>query len=347
MTMDDQAFQGVVNTVDRTAGGWAGLPLDQPKGTDCSDEVVAKWRDLRATLRMLAEHENWSMAEVSRRAGIPGGTFSPWYSGKYVGKYGPVHADVDKWLRALEEARAAISVTLAEPDFLRTRVAAEVLDTLLLAQELPGVVLITLGPGMGKTACAQHVRKTRPNTFLVTMSPSVRNIPALQRELGIALDIMGHPKDARQRIGEKLRRYGRKPLLMIDEAQNLADEAVDELRHYHDVYECGIALIGNEDVMKRWHSRAPKKGYGQLHSRFTDRVYYADPLRSDVEMYVEAWGQLDPEVKRLLVEIGMRPGAFRQIAATLMTASIRAGARGVQPSDIVDAWKRRSGEVLR
>jgi DNA transposition AAA+ family ATPase len=337
--MDDQAFQG-------SQGGWDGPALDQPLGTDCAPEVVSEWQDLRGTLRMLAEAERWTMAEVSRRSEVPPGTFSPWFAGKYRGLYKPVHLKIARWLRAHEEARDALGRQLQAPGFLETRAAREVLNALMVAQRLPGMVLITLGSGMGKTTCTDHVLETRPNTYRITLSPSTRSIPALYREIAFAVGLdRCHPKDMRDRIGEKLRRVGDGKLLMVDEAQNLSDDAVNELRYFLDVFKCGIALLGNEDVTTRWGKAKIVEGYGQLHRRFAARVRRLKPYPEDVQAYVAAWGFQDPEIVRMLNAIGMRAGALGQIEGTVKLAAIMATGRDLTAADIRAAWSNRADEV--
>jgi DNA transposition AAA+ family ATPase len=324
--------------------GWDAVPQEPPLGFR-SNQDIDEWRDVRSTIRMLAADENWSMAAVARLSGVPHPTFSAWYSGKYKGVGGNVTSQLTRWIRADEERRR-MTKAIDEPGFVETPTALEVLDALLYAQELPGLALITLGPGMGKTRTVKHVLATRPNTFAVTASPSTRTVGSINHLIVDALGLTWHPHHARSRIGERLRRAGRHTLLMVDEAQNLTDETVDELRHFTDEYGCGLALLGNRDVIGRWGRSKPKEGYGQLQRRISLRVDRVRPQKQDIELFIAAWGIENPDVVRLLNVIGMKPGALGQITETLKLAAIRARhkRRDLAAEDVKWAWSQRADE---
>lgn len=309
---------------------------------------LAAWRETRETVRALSEAHSWSMAEMCRRAGVKPGTFSPWYAGKYNGVYANVTAQLRRWLDAHEEARQALSTQFVEPGFVETAIVRRVLEELLYAQELPGVALVSLGPGMGKTTAIREVLRRRPHTYCITLSPSTRTVPAVSREIAGAIGIASHPHELRNRIGEKLRRNGRRTLLMVDEAQNLGDDVVQELRHWHDIFEVGLALLGNEDVHTRWGATKPRDGYGQTHRRIDGRVRAHRPSQADIDLFVGAWGIADPAINKLLRAIGTKPGAFGQITKTLKRASIHAAGadRVMTAEDVSRAWENRAGEVL-
>ena len=326
---------------DKATGGWDAAP-SEPAIADPAE--LSEWRDLRATVRMLAASEGWSMAEVARRSGLKQGTFSPWYAGKYGAAYTNVTAAVKTWIRSDEDARR-MAAAIRPPSFVMTPTAEEVLDALLYAQQLPGIALVTLGPGMGKTMAIAHAIETRPNTFAVTASPSVRTVSSINREIVNALGLVSHPRDVRSKIGERLRRAVR-PLLIVDEAQNLGDEAVDELRHYKDCFGCGLALLGNRDVIGRWGRAKPREGYGQLQRRISVRVDRLKPQAADIEQYVKAWGIKDEKIQKLLRAIGQKPGALGQIAETLQLAALRArmAKRELDADDVRRAWAGRADD---
>lgn len=328
-------------------GGWTGTPIE-PARLDGAE--LAAWHETRAAVRALAEGEGWSMGEVSRRSGISQGTLSPWYSGKYAGDMAKITAQVRRWLSADAERRS-VAPALRVPDFVETPTVQRVMTALLVAQELPGMVLITLGAGMGKTTAVERVLTHRPNTYAITLSPSTRSVTKVLREVAMTINVQPHAIDLRARIGASLRRAERRTLLMVDEAQNLGEDAVNELRHFLDRYGCGIALLGNDDVHTRWGRARPEKGHGQLNRRFADRVRLLEPDPRDIELYVAAWGIQDPDVVRLLGAIGRRPGALGQVAETVKYASILAAGAGrpnaITADDVRRAWANRGDEVLR
>lgn len=327
--------------------GWDARPIE-PGNLHGLD--LRLWRETRTEIRDLARENSWSMAEVVRRSGVKGPTFSGWYSGKYRGVIANVTADLRRWLDAYREQREAGLTVMPDPPFLELPTAKEVMTALLYAQTIPGAACITLGSGMGKTSIIRRVVRTRPHAYVVTANPLTRTVPALIRAIAEAVGIQAtHPTKFPGLIGEKLQRNGRQTLLMIDEAQNLDDQAVNMVRHFLDINECGIAFLGNEELHKRWGATAPREGYGQVHSRFDYRVRRLKPTRGDVDQFIAAWGLQDPEVVELLRYIGRKPGSLRQIAKTIKIAGTRAlpDGRQIDAADIRRAWEQRAGEDLQ
>lgn len=303
--------------------------------------------EIRTAVRAIMQAEGLSQADVARGADIPYGTFTPWLSGKYAGDNAALALRVQRWIGSREGERRVINLALAEPGFVETPTAIEILNLLQWAKSAPGITLITAGPGMGKSACTKYFQSQNPHAYRVVMRPSTSGIHSMMSEIAQTLGVTErNPAKLTRAIGDKLRRNGRHTLIMVDEAQNLSDTSVDELRHYLDEYGCGIALLGNEDVQTRWGRATPKEGYGQLHRRIGPRLRRLRPLTEDIDTYLAAWGITDREVIKLLKVIGRKPGALGQIRETLLMANIVAAGHGrsITGADITAAWQNRGGE---
>jgi len=323
-------------------------PASEPK--QLAEGPLADWRELTAKVREVANRFGYTKTQIATRANIPLGTFSPWYDGTYAGNYPNQHAKIRAFLTAQEEAAAAARDALEEPEWVDTPTAGKVMTALTYAQQAPAMVLITLGPGMGKTTAAKRFASTRPYAYRVVMRPSTGSVHAMLREISEALDVIERdPAKLPKEIGRKLKRNGRRTLLMIDEAQNLGEKAVNELRYFMDEYGVGIALLGNEDVHSRFGGTAPKEGYGQLQRRIGMRIHQLKPKVEDIDAFVAAWGIDDADVVRLLKVIGNKPGALGQVTETLKLASILASGYGrpIAAADIRSAWMNRGGEEVR
>jgi DNA transposition AAA+ family ATPase len=315
-----------------------------------SDDDLARWREVTAEVRSVAARDGLSKSEVARRSAVPMGTFSPWANGTYTGQIAAITERVAKWLRSVEEMRAKALDIPTAPDFVETATARLVVDTLLYAQMMPEMVIVTLASGLGKTTTARHFAASRPNAFLVTMRPTTAGTHSMLQELALALDVTErNPARLDRAIGLRLKRNGRHTLLMVDEAQNLADNAINQLRFFLDEYGCGIALLGNEEVYSRFGKSEPKEGYGQIHRRIGKRVRRMQPSDDDVAALLDAWALTDPSVRRLLAAIGRKPGTLGQIDKTIRLASMLA-ASGRQPlsaEHIKAAWADRGGGDVR
>ncbi|WP_155481415.1 AAA family ATPase [Rhodoplanes serenus] len=345
MTIDTESKPESVQTAAKP-DVW-GAPRSEPAA---SPEALARWTAVRDQVRALALREGWSKSEVSRRSAVPLGTLSPWYDGTYTGQLGAVTERVEKWLAAIEEVRSRAATIPEAPGYVPTPTSQAVIDTLLYAQMMPEMVIVTLGAGMGKTTTARHFADTRPNVFVVTMRPTTANPHSMLQELAAALDVSErNPGRLDRSIGQRLKRNGRHTLLIVDEAQNLSDLSINQLRYFLDEYGCGIALLGNDEVFSRFGRGEPKPGHGQIHRRIGKRVHRLSPQTADVEALLDAWSIEDGEARRLLHGIAKKPGALGQVDKTIRLAAMLA-AGGGQPlavDHVRAAWADRSGEDVR
>lgn len=288
------------------------------------------WRDLTTRVCGLAATNIWSKAEVARRIGMPDGTFSQWYTGNYAGRLDGQNSKVRNWLDSAESAASIAMAIPAAPGFVMTRTAAEIFRTLEIAQLSPDMVIITLAAGMGKTHTSRHYCATRPHAHRVTMRPQTKTCHAMLVEIARSLGVIeNNPAKLDSAIGARLQRNGKQTLLIVDEAQNIEDRAVDQLRYFLDEYGCGIALTGNTSVYGRFKDRQGGPDYAQIKTRTGKRLHRHQPYAEDISALIDAWGITDGEQRSLLSGIGKKPGHLRQVDKTLRLAWLLAAGENV------------------
>ncbi|UWU13248.1 AAA family ATPase [Rhizobium sullae] len=310
---------------------------------------VTTWWSLVDRVIEIATVNGFTKSEVARRMQMPEGTFSQWFSGKYAGRLDTTNKQVEQWLLAMEEQAGLAASIPTSPGFIKTRISAEITETLAWAQMTADMVMITLAAGNGKTAACRHYCATRPHAYLATISPHTKTVHGMLVELAAELDVQEHnPAKLTRKIGMKLQRIGSGSLLIIDEAQNLVDDAINQLRHFVDVYQCGVALVGNNEVYTRFTKRSDGPSYDQLKSRLGKRLKRDKPRVEDLQAFIAAWGVADLDCVKLLTGIGMKGGALRQIDKTLKLASMLAmGAQEpLAKQHIEAAWKNRDVEDM-
>ena len=326
------------------------LPTAVPEagGPGRGADDIAVWRDLAARVAALARAKGWTKAEVSRRSGVPDGTLNQWFSGLYKGRIDTTNGKILAWLYQVEEMDALAAGIPTSPGHIEMRISGEVAQTLLFAQQIPEMVVVTLGAGMGKTFACRQYCATRPHAFLVTMSPKTASVHGMLGEIAEKLGVsQQNPARLHRAIGDRLQRNGRKTLLVIDEAQNLFDAAVDQLRSLLDINECGIALVGTDEIYNRFF-RQEKQGpsYAQIKRRIGKRLRRLQPYPEDITALIDAWGVTDEGARRLLTGIGNKPGALGQIDKTMKLAGFTASGLGetIGEKHIRAAWKNRDVE---
>ncbi|MEZ5782099.1 MAG: AAA family ATPase [Rhizobiaceae bacterium] len=261
---------------------------------------------------------------------------------------------VRRWLTAFAEAKAAQLTLPTGPGFILTPTAKKLTEALLYAQTMPEFTIATMGAGVGKTMTARNYVATRPHAYLVTMRPSTAARHAMLQELALSLDVFErNPARLDRAIGAKLKRNGRHTLLILDEAQNLSDEAVNQLRFLNDEYGCGIALLGNEAVYRRFGTMLNDDRHddasAQIQRRIGLRILQRQPVSADIDAYLDGWSIEDADCRRLGHAIARKPGAIGQLDKVLRLAHmIAVGAdEAFSPLHIRKAWSNRSGEELR
>lgn len=316
-----------------------------------AEEEIAAWEQLSARVTEVAHSAGWTKAEVGRRSGIAESTFSQWYSGKYGGALANINLSIAQWLHALEEAVSMAAVIPTSPPFMMLRSSRQAIETLNYAQMSPDMVIITYAAGMGKTEVCRHFKATRPHVYHATLNPNTRTVHGMLVELAAELDVQEHnPAKLTRAIGRKLERIGGGTLLIIDEAQNMVDEAINTVRHFLDIQRCGVALVGNEEIYGRF-AKDKKDGpsYAQLKRRMGLRLRLSRPYKEDLLSYIAAWGLLEDRAVEKLLGIGLKGGAFGQIDRTMKLATMLAmgsGADQVTVDHIDAAWKNRDLEDM-
>lgn len=335
-------------TVDKNP--WA-RPKIQPNGTaqNRNSDDIALWNELVDAVRALGQMNDWSKAEVARRIGMPDGTFSQWYAGSYAGQLGKQNAKVQQWVEVLKETAGFLERIPEKPAFQRNRIASEIIDTLTLAQSTGDMVMITLDAGSGKTETCRHYRSTRPLVYLVTASPHTRSVHGILNDMAAELEVVEYnPTRLTRAIGKKLERVGSGTLLIVDEAQNLTDEAINQLRHFVDINGTGLALVGNDEISGRLVHRQNGPSYAQIKSRLAMHLKRRKPYSEDIAARIHDWGIEDVGAIKFLTGIGLKAGALRQIDKTMMLARMAALGDGCEVTlkHVKAAWKNRDVEEL-
>jgi DNA transposition AAA+ family ATPase len=339
--------QHVTTSASANASGW-----ERPRPTEeflakHSPDDIATWEMLTSRVAEIATANGFTKAEIQRRTGMAEGTFSQWYAGSYKGRLETYNRQASQWIDAFIDAAETATAIPQSPRFIKTRIGAEIFETLTWAQMTADMVMITIGAGMGKTATCRNYVATRPHVFHATVSPHTKTVHGMLVELAAELDVREHnPAKLTRAIGAKLQRIGGGSLLIIDEAQNLVDDAINQLRHFMDIHQCGIALVGNEEVYTRFGRSNGGPSYAQLKRRIGKRLKRTKPYAEDLATYIAAWGISDPDCIKLLTGIGMKGGALGQIEKTVKLAFWLADGETLAKKHIDAAWKNRDVEEI-
>ena len=134
-------------------------------------------------------------------------------------------------------------------------------------------------------------------------------------------------------------------LLILDEAQNLRPEFVDQIRAYHDRAGIGVAMIGNETIARRYGADRMTEAYAPLFSRVGQRFTQRRAMQKDLLLFSEAWNLTDEGARKAAIKIGKTAGALRVMTKVLRMAFLLAHTDGrsePSQSDVEAAYEQLS-----
>jgi len=297
----------------------------------------------RAAVRAAIEADGITMTAAAKQAGVAYGTFSSWMGGTYAGRTGRVAEMAQKWLDG-RAARAATRVALPPvPGFVATRSAEAFFGMLSHAQHMPDMVVIAGGAGVGKTTACEAFRGRSPSVWIMTAEPCHSTVRMVLDALADALEVT--ERYSAQKVSAAIVRklIGTGGLLIVDEAQHLSSQALDQLRTVHDKAKIGVALVGNETVFTRFEGVHRTAQYAQLFRRIGAKLTRPAPWKADVEALLDAWKIEGAAERKLLQVIARKPGALGGMSKTLRMAFGLAAASGLaRPGEehLLGAWSQ-------
>ena len=286
-----------------------------------------------------------SWNELSGLTDVSQSTLSLFATGKYAGHNEPIAAKVLGYRDALAVQAEIATDAPQVPEWYETPTASRLTKLLGWAQS-GKIVLIVSTPGVGKTKTARRFAAKGPNVWMATMSPNTSSPATMSLEVAAAIglgEIKGSPQALSRQIKAKV--AGRRGLIIVDEAQELTDKALNELRSWHDLTGVGIALLGNEKVVGQLDSK--KSALAQVSSRVSLPMIQTGPMPGDLDALFTAWGITDERQKAFLTRVGNLPGALREVTMTLEVALMLAFGEGkaLTLENLREAAKQRNVQL--
>lgn len=273
-----------------------------------------------------------SWPALGKASGIPGGTLSALTSPNFNGNRENMAKRIFAYRQKVMSQGERAKIALRRPEFVSTPTAQR-LQFLMEWAQGGRITVATLGPGTGKTMAAENYKAAIGETvWIATMSPSTRSLTAMVSEIMKAMGMANASGWRAQRSQEVLNHVrDRGALLIVDEANHLELEALEQLRYLHDVGNLGICLLGNEELHERIRGGARGHAYGRLSSRIANWFVQNLPTRDDIEAYLDSLAQMEPaldepHIRKPLVDVALSPGhgGLRELYQTLELAHMLA-----------------------
>ena len=281
--------------------------------------------DIRAGLRTLVENEETTFKQIALESGLSTGTISSFINDKYNGDNERVSQMLQRWL----EKYHAVAELPEPPRFVETQTVKQIWTSMRFASLTESIAVVCGNPGVGKTEAAREYRRTNNNVWMITITPSCASVLECLTELAYELGMNDAPR-RKGPLSRALRRRleGTQGLVIIDEADHLGAEVLEELRLLQESTRTGLVLMGNHRVYSNMTGGNRTVEFARLFSRIAKRTAINKTKKADVKAIADAWQINGENELELLQQIAQKPGALRILNHSLRLAAMTAHGKG-------------------
>jgi len=197
------------------------------------------------------------------------------------------------------------------------------------------------GPaGGGKTTAASAYAAEVPGVRIFRATTRTRTAPELRTALAEEFGAWERPRSERvifHAIHSVLSGHGRAPMLIIDEAHNIADSGIEMLRYLNDPHDgdgaVALALVGNPITvsMREGRNRAM---HGQFLSRLRPLLMLDDTSDEDFEAFFDHRKIAGARPRASIKKAARDRGGLRAAAFIIDRAYATAGPRALELGDV-------------
>ncbi|EOM1767751.1 AAA family ATPase [Salmonella enterica subsp. enterica serovar Montevideo] len=277
--------------------------------------------DIRAGLRTLVENEETTFKQIALESGLSTGTISSFINDKYNGDNERISQILQRWL----EKYHAVAELPEPPRFVETQTVKQIWTSMRFASLTESIAVVCGNPGVGKTEAAREYRRTNNNVWMITITPSCASVLECLTELAFELGMNDAPR-RKGPLSRALRRRleGTQGLVIIDEADHLGAEVLEELRLLQESTRTGLVLMGNHRVYSNMTGGNRTVEFARLFSRIAKRTAINKTKKADVKAIADAWQINGEKELELLQQIAQKPGALRILNHSLRLAAMTA-----------------------
>ena len=281
--------------------------------------------DIRAGLRTLVDNEETTFKQIALESGLSTGTISSFINDKYNGDNERVSQILQRWL----EKYHAVAELPEPPRFVETQTVKQIWTSMRFASLTESIAVVCGNPGVGKTEAAREYRRTNNNVWMITITPSCASVLECLTELAFELGMNDAPR-RKGPLSRALRRRleGTQGLVIIDEADHLGAEVLEELRLLQESTRTGLVLMGNHRVYSNMTGGNRTVEFARLFSRIAKRTAINKTKKADVKAIADAWQINGENELELLQQIAQKPGALRILNHSLRLAAMTAHGKG-------------------
>jgi len=258
-----------------------------------------------------------SQREVARSVGVSSSTLSLWANNKYAGDNDTLERRMESFL-SREYTRQTHKV---EENFVETTQVKQINDVFNYCHTHQDMGVVIGSPGLGKTITAFEYLNSHPDVILLAAFKGfTRNavLLAIAQHLGMGSHLSGFRQFGL--IAKAL--SGSDRMILIDEAQFLANDSLEIVRSLHDQAGVGVVYVAQPSLQRRMMSEEVEF-FAQITSRLGVKLTLDPPEFEDMKLIAESFNVTDEKIHEYLWEVVMMDrwgGSFRKMSKLLKLA---------------------------
>lgn len=185
----------------------------------------------------LSEQSGLPQSKAAAMIGVSPTALSQYRNSKYPGDVEAVESKIEEFLRTRSAAAQAEAekAPYLSAGYVPTSVSEDVYKAIQYCQLERGIVVLHGDAGIGKTrGAARFVQDNPANAIYIRCTPVGGTLTAMLRQLGTALKLPATRNRLELSMAIHDRLKGTDKVIIIDEAQNLRFDALEELRSLSD-----------------------------------------------------------------------------------------------------------------
>lgn len=291
------------------------------------EDVPVNAADEIAWLKRYKLETGLSWKVLAAQSDIPHGTLSTLQNiDNYQGNLEVQARRIMEFRQKVESQKQRTRTALRSPKFIETPTARTLMALFEIAH-MGRITVAAMGPGTGKTISARHYAASTRPTYLATMRQSTRTVSSMMDQVARAMSLQIPNSWVQMKsnaIINKVKDTG--ALLIIDEANHLCWEALEELRGWYDEADLGICLLGNEELVLRIRGGARSHQYARLASRIANSHEQDTPTEADTDTFMDEFDIDEGAIRKTLRAIATQPGhgGLREVRQILEAANMLA-----------------------
>lgn len=297
--------------------------------------------DVIARVKALLEQSTVTQAQIAKEIGVSGSTVNQLLNGNYKADPTAMVQKLANWLTARDQRADAPR----DPGFVMTDTAKQIMADMGYALTTQSIVIIHGISGVGKTTALREFQRNNNNVWVITTSPSRATMTECLYELAMELGMENAPRQ-RGSLARALRRrlLSTKGLIVVDEADHLGRDVLEELRILVEEVEVGMVLVGNSRVYTQLTGGPRSEDFARLFSRIAMKRALTKAKKADVLAFASAWNITGAAELDLLLRISERPGALRLVSKNLKLAVMYSGGEPLTEQILQHTFNKLEGE---